>query len=219
MLTIADFPTTDNIAQLENAIAIAESLAQSSSGANRQLAIADYTEIFDIGSNVSYLSYFPIVEPESIQVWYRGSSAGYYNLNYDAAEWVLIDSDRYLVDAIAGEIALNNFLYAASVRRPTARRVRSQIKVSYKAGFDFSSTSPEVIGMKSVLTQLVNQINSPAIASGIKSFEIDDEGHKTVYASASESSVFSGSSGSSKTIVDALVASFWRYRPRSNSFA
>jgi hypothetical protein len=223
ILSMADFPSTTDQTLLTSAIALAESLAQGSDGANRLLEITNYIEVFEVNRNSFFLSYFPIVNPESIEVYHRGQVSELWGIEGAIAFWQLVPSSQYFLDEDTGELVITNLpggmgqFYSQAPRNPFRSMLRRQIKVKYQAGYDFDSESPIVQSIKSSLILLAEQIQSPAIAQGIKSFEIDDEGHKTTYASSTDNAIMG--SASNRSASGLIMRSFHKYRPRSYSFA
>ena len=124
--------------------------------------------------------------------------------------WEEIPSAKYSVDYNAHEIVLDSSL---GINRTRKRGSRLEIKLEYSAGFDFSSASSSVLAIKSRLTELAIAVT--ATTTGIKSFEIDDEGHKTTYFSAKESPLISSESANKQS---ALLSYFQKFQPRSYRF-
>lgn len=213
ILSISDFPNTTDFDALESSMQVAEILAQGVDGANRNLQIQDYTEIVDLQSLSFTLALHPLVSVSQIE--YRGLTPSYFDMTYMAAEWVVMAPDKYIVDTDTEEIILRNFAPVAQIRAPRNRANRPQLKVKYSAGFNFSVASPEVNLIKSALTELTNQLSIPSAFQGIKSFEVDDEGHKTTFFGANESSI---TSTSGKNKINSLLEVFKKYQPRSYSF-
>lgn len=210
ILSVTDFPATDDLKSLQFLINKAELLAQGSLGANRSLEIKEYTEVVTANPTI-YLSMTPAIAVTT--VWRKGLLSGYYGINYQSNEWTVIPSDDYSLDLDCNSIdfsSTRNFSFSSSRHG----RESSQFKIKYTSGFDFNSTSDKVIEIKSALMEIVNELQSASI-SGIKSFEIDDEGHKTSYFSSSESQFLSNDSGST---INELLKLFSKYKPVGGSF-
>jgi hypothetical protein len=208
ILSLSDFPPSDDPKAIESAIALAESLAEGISGANRSLSIEQYTEVMALRSLIILPSYFPLVSVEKIS--YRGAIGGAYQMTSLSTNWEEIPSAKYSVDYNAHEIVLDSSL---GINRTRKRGSRLEIKLEYSAGFDFSSASSSVLAIKSRLTELAIAVT--ATTTGIKSFEIDDGGHKTTYFSAKESPLISSESANKQS---ALLSYFQKFQPRSYRF-
>ena len=226
ILTVSDFPSNLDQSSLLTAIAIAESMAQSPEGANRQLEEAIYTEVLDFKTNIFYFTHHPINQAYPIEIKQRGTSNELWGMKYQTDNWQTLDSDSYQIDFDLNELVVSNAAMGISgsqlnsynyyPRNPLLKKHRAQIRVKYKAGFDFTQTSnPEIASIKSNLIALANQILSPSAGSGVKSFEIDDAGHKTEYFSASELNQFSSKSNSQ---IGLILKNFHKYRPHSYAF-
>ena len=213
ILSISDFPNAEDYDAIESSIRVAEILAQGIDGANRQLELKEYTEIFELQSTSFTLAFYPLVSV--LKIYYRGMTPTYYDLTYASAEWVEMAPDKYTVDTDTGEVILQSFAPVSSIRPPRMRGAKPQIKIKYSAGIDFTDSSAEVGAIKSALIELTNQLLLPSISQGVKSFEIDDEGHKTTYFGANESSI-TATSGKNK--INSLLDFFKKYQPRSYAF-
>lgn len=213
ILSISDFPNIQDFDALESAIRVAEILAQGVDGANRNLSIQEYTETFDLQSILFIPSIHPIVSVSQIQ--YRGIASSAFDLSYALAEWAIMAPNKYTVDVDAGEITLKSFASVTRIRQPRSRADSPQLKIKYLAGFNFGVVSLEIDLIKSALIELTNQLSLPSTAQGVKSFEVNDEGHKTSYFGANESSIFAIEG---KNKINSLLDFFKKYQPRGYSF-
>lgn len=198
IISIDDFPTLpDDINALESAIAQTNALIQGQLGANRSLEVTDYIEVHPIAS-VIYPQMLPLVLVRKI--WITGDFVGNFNLPLASNIWVEIPSTNYVVDIDYGEIRL------AGIQ--LNRRNLASVKISYQSGFDFSVISPETQGVKSTATAIASELLNQVVANNIKSFEIDDEGHKTTYFGSNEGLNL----GNKSSKIGSLLATFHKYQ-------
>lgn len=205
ILSPADFPLTDDIAALESAIAQTEILIQGHLGANRSLTVTDYIEVHPLR-----MAIYPQIKPivAIADIWMMGGVTSSYGIVSNSSRWAELASTNYEFDAEYGEVRIWGV-------QEGSRRSPASIKIKYSAGFDFDSNSSVVQEIKAAAIAIASELLNPVVANNVKSFEIDDEGHKTTYFGASEGINLT----SSNTKIGALLATFHKYRPEGERFA
>lgn len=147
ILIAADQPTYfPNVAQsgaaLTGLLAVAQSLCESSWGANRPLDQQQFTEIISINplTRTGNLPNVPVLSSPAPVVSVRVSRDSWGRVT--TSSWFTLDSGGFSVDYEIGQ--LNLFSMA------------TEAKVSYTAGFDFTQTSQEIQTIKAIAGVVVD---------------------------------------------------------------
>jgi hypothetical protein len=147
ILTAADQPTyfpnvTQSGAALSGLLAVAQSLCESSWGANRPLDKQSFTEIITINPKfrIGSLSYNPVSSTPTpiVQVRRHTDSWGRIMIT----DWFTLDSGSFSIDFEIGQLNLFS--------------VATEAKVTYTAGFDFTLTTQEVVNIKAIAGVVVD---------------------------------------------------------------
>ena len=150
ILSAADKPTyfasvNQSGVELDGLIAVVQALCESSYGANRLLELQPYTEVISINQTyrVGTLSLYPIAaEPLPLVEALITASVNRFAFGRPSlGAWAELAVGEYRLDTDTGDLWID--------------RAASQAKVSYSAGFDFSSTSPEVSKIKAIAGQVL----------------------------------------------------------------
>lgn len=145
----------------EAAIAMAEALAMGYRGSNRPLGLTQHVENLMVGrSMASSLKHWPIVinDTHPVQIRIRSIDPALIQVT----DWTTLPSDQYeLTDRgrIILAIAAPGFLtFGRHTRglRPLRRDPKTELEVTYWAGFDFESDSEPVRQMKAALGGIVS---------------------------------------------------------------
>lgn len=163
ILTAADKPTyfpsvIQTGADLDGLMLLAQSLCESSYGANRPLELQQHTEIVTVVNWVATLTYYPIVPPlVSVSArLLRDVSFGRTVLH----QWLQLGSDEYLLDVEVNQLRLGGHA--------------SEVKVTYSAGLDFSTSNIEVQKIKAIAGQIVTYYGNYRV--GLDSYLLNPAG-------------------------------------------
>lgn len=147
ILTAADqatyFPNvTQSGAALAGLLAVAQSLCESSWGANRPLDKQSFTEIITINPKfrIGSLSYNPVSSTPTPTVATRRYTDSWGRTI--STDWYVLDAGSFSIDYEIGQLNLFNPV--------------SEARVTYTAGFDFALTTQEVVNIKAIAGVVVD---------------------------------------------------------------
>ncbi|MEO1522826.1 MAG: hypothetical protein AAFU78_18890 [Cyanobacteria bacterium J06633_2] len=180
---------------IQSAMLRAEAIAQGPQGANRNLAVTEYSEHLKINSDgIARLRYHPLDLAASTPIVdIRGNySIGDFGRSSPGTEWTTLEPTAYELDPISNEIRFKQIPFYSTITAPpvttfgySRRRTRRyppmnvqdtvQARVQYSAGFDFSASTdpPEVVTLKTAIAGMTSIYLSPQ-AQGVESRSIDD---------------------------------------------
>ena len=128
--------------ELNGLLYFAQSQCEGPYGANRLLDQQSFTHIITVNPAfwTANIPYFPLSDTPSPSLEYRihSRNAG----NYRMSIWQLAQSDQFSIDYEIGQ--LNLFTPA------------TEVKLTYTAGFDFSTDTPEVRSIKAIAGVIVD---------------------------------------------------------------
>jgi hypothetical protein len=168
ILTASDFadllPTTDE-AKLDMAIAQAQAMAEGPMGANRPLDLTVYTELKTVPpSGIVLLSFFPYDAAYTPTLQLRGGSYPSFGRYNESLDWRTVTSDEYEIDTDRAEIRIKTAYWQDAnavggvrvatgyrLRRPGTPNKRPDLRIQYRAGFDFSGGSTVAAQIKSLV--------------------------------------------------------------------
>jgi hypothetical protein len=171
---------------LGNLLSQAQSLAEGPDGAHRCLEKKEHTEQLVVNSSgIARLSLLPLEVSENNPITI--SSRGVYLGDSASPEWIDLDSSKYEVDIISGEIIFNPSVASSylsqriqsfsgasryNLQPRRQRRVSPQIRAKYFSGWDFRSSDLDPVGVKikeviKTIALLLVQLNASQTAQGL----------------------------------------------------
>jgi hypothetical protein len=190
--------------ELEGLILRSQSLCESSLGANRELVIKDYVLERVLGLNKIALVYAPVTAINLVEVRYNNLFVSFGDIPV-SQNWEVLPSENYFL--IGNCLELNNFNYINAniirgIRRSRSNNVTREIRITYSAGLNFSTTSQsqEILKIKSVIAAIAEVLYREQKI--IK--EESSQGAKIVYQDFNDLKPFAN-----------LLPLFYKYRPRT----
>lgn len=194
---------------LTSAIARVQAEIEGYRGANRKLEATEYKSIYriHIQSQSFHLDYSPIIGTPTLRGRFGnirnsyGNQTGLYDWQDIATKDFTLDGDGFIF-LKHSQFDSNNTWFASSSRG----NLFTEIEVTYLAGYDFSTDTPEIQAIKaSAIAVLDYQVNSPAY-SGIAEQDIVGE-YKIKYFSPGNSSGIAAGQ-----VPEGLLQPFWKYK-------
>ncbi len=200
-------------AALSAAIAQVQAEIEGYRGANRRLEVTEYKSIYRIltRSQSFHLDYSPVVGTPTLRGRF-GNIRDRYGSQTGLSDWIEIARDDFILDG-DGFVTLNrsgfagnSSFFSSSFRGSSVSSIFTEVEVTYLAGFDFSTDTPEIQAIKASAIAVLNyQLNSPAY-SGIAEEDIDEEYKVRYFSPGKASGIVAGQ------VPEGLLQPFWKYK-------
>ena len=183
--------------ELEGLILRSQSLCESSLGANRELEVKNYILERTLSVNKIPLVYAPVNVINSVEVKYYNFLVSFGDISVNQ-NWEILPEESYSL--VGDYLELN--VYPTHTPRRNLRRcdnITQEIRINYSAGLNFSSTSQEVLKIKSLISSVAEVMYREQ--KNIK--EELSQGAKIIYQDFKSLNPYSN-----------LLPLFYKYRPR-----
>ena len=183
--------------ELEGLILRSQSLCESSLGANRELEVKNYILERTLSVNKIPLVYAPVNVINSVEVKYYNFLVSFGDISVNQ-NWEILPEESY---SLVGDYLELNVCPTHTLRRNLRRRdnINQEIRINYSAGLNFSSTSQEVLKIKSLISSVAEVMYREQ--KNIK--EELSQGAKIIYQDFKSLNPYSN-----------LLPLFYKYRPR-----
>ena len=183
--------------ELEGLILRSQSLCESSLGANRELEVKNYILERTLSVNKIPLVYAPVNVINSVEVKYYNFLVSFGDISVNQ-NWEVLSEENY---SLVGDYLEFNVYPTHTLRRNLRRRdnITQEIRINYSAGLNFSSTSQEVLKIKSLISSVAEVMYREQ--KNIK--EESSQGAKIIYQDFKSLNPYSN-----------LLPLFYKYRPR-----
>ena len=183
--------------ELEGLILRSQSLCESSLGANRELEVKNYILERTLSVNKIPLVYAPVNVINSVEVKYYNFLVSFGDISVNQ-NWEVLSEENY---SLVGDYLELNVYPTHTLRRNLRRHdnITQEIRINYSAGLNFSSTSQEVLKIKSLISSVAEVMYREQ--KNIK--EELSQGAKIIYQDFKSLNPYSN-----------LLPLFYKYRPR-----
>ena len=183
--------------ELEGLILRSQSLCESSLGANRELEVKNYILERTLSVNKIPLVYAPVNVINSVEVKYYNFLVSFGDISVNQ-NWEVLSEENY---SLVGDYLELNVYPTHTLRRNLRRHdnITQEIRINYSAGLNFSSTSQEVLKIKSLISSVAEVMYREQ--KNIK--EESSQGAKIIYQDFKSLNPYSN-----------LLPLFYKYRPR-----
>ena len=182
--------------ELEGLILRSQSLCESSLGANRELEVKDYILEKTLSVNKIPLVYAPVNIINSAEVRYCNFLVSFGDIPVNQ-NWEVLPEESYSLVGDYLELNINTHILRRNLRRRD--NITQEIRINYSAGLNFSSTSQEILKIKSCIAAIAEVLYREQKI--IK--EESSQGAKIVYQDFNDLKPFAN-----------LLPLFYKYRPR-----
>ena len=182
--------------ELEGLILRSQSLCESSLGANRELEVKNYILERTLSVNKIPLVYAPVNVINSVEVKYYNFLVSFGDISVNQ-NWEVLPEENYSLVGDYLELNINTHILRRNLRRRD--NITQEIRINYSAGLNFSSTSQEVLKIKSLISSVAEVMFREQ--KNIK--EESSQGAKIIYQDFKSLNPYSN-----------LLPLFYKYRPR-----
>ena len=137
--------------ELEGLILRSQSLCESSLGANRELEVKNYILERTLSVNKIPLVYAPVNIINSVEVKYCNFLVSFGDISVNQ-NWEVLPEESYSLVGDYLELNINTHTLRRNLRRRDS--ITQEIRINYSAGLNFSSTSQEVLKIKSLISSV-----------------------------------------------------------------